>query len=289
MRSYPRTLLICHGRLHERHIHWLPFMNSPKAHRIWNDAKYIDTDPSVSPDVVGDVAALPDGTFPAGSFDIVIAVNCPVSIYFEDESLRNISKGYWHNVAHWLTIGGVYLNAIPMAFLSRRRSPERSPVSRRLVKKKKRPIKRSRHLPSVLQIFLRESEHANDDFQVLVAMQLLRALIRDSSDFSRLVREASSKNPAYTAYADWLLSDTRAVEFVADTREGLAEALRESSAREDSPEEHRKFADSFQAVLEQINHLIDDTNYHFLQVDMGKRHPIGARIACIRKESSKNL
>ena len=284
MRRYPRTLLICHGRLHERHIDWLPFMNSPKAKRIWDDAKYIDTDPSVSPDVVGDVAALPDSTFPADSFDIVIAVNCPVSIYFEDESLRNISKGYWHNVAHWLALGGVYLNAIPMAFLRRRKSP----VDRKTVKRKTRSLKRSRHLPPLLQRFMRESELANDDFQISVAMQLLRALIRGSSEFSRLCREASSKNPAYAAYADWLLSDTRAVEFVADTRERLAEALRECLAREDSPEEHRKFAESFQAVLEQINLLVHYTNSRFVQVDMGKRHPIGARIACIRKESSKS-
>ena len=50
-----QSLFICHGRLHLRDLHFLPFLQEEKAHELWETAIDLDVDILSWPDVVNDV------------------------------------------------------------------------------------------------------------------------------------------------------------------------------------------------------------------------------------------
>ena len=113
-----KTLFLCHGKLHLQEVDFLPFLSKPDARMIWKNATYIDIDPSSMPTLVEDVCNTRSKLLKEKTYDLIISVYCPASIYITDKD--RVSPRFWNNIATWLKTGGFFLAIAPQRLLERR-------------------------------------------------------------------------------------------------------------------------------------------------------------------------
>ncbi len=198
MSKYPRTLFICHGRLHKRRLEWFVHLRSKLASKWWDDAIYLDNDSRTCPDTLFDISKAPSSLFPSNTFNRIVNANCPIKVHFTDSTFSHINAQFWKNISNWLKSGGIYITPFPQQLLRPSVGISTSHASKKSDSSK----------PHWLQRFA-ESEGVNSEdlsnMSVSVALGFLEAFSSGSNDFERLRNDAKLKNSIYKKLADWLV------------------------------------------------------------------------------------
>lgn len=193
-----KTLFLCHGKLHLREVDFLqPFLSEPDARMIWKNATYIDIDPSSMPTLVEDVCNARSNLLKENTYDFIISVYCPASIYITDKD--RVSPRFWNNIATWLKIGGFFLAITPQRLLERRIQTSVAGEPR-----KPRPVKVSSIVKAFGDSLVHEDKEVLEYIDNVIAHRLFAAHKHNHPDFPRLAKLAMKTSKGYSKYIKWL-------------------------------------------------------------------------------------
>ena len=193
-------LFLCHGKLHPRHhVTFLPFLNQANSKGVWEEATYVDIDTFTLPDVVADVSKSAKRRFRARSFDMIISMFCPNSMYVSTPTKLN--RSFWTNIAAWLVPGGVFISLAPLRLIksfSRWTIPEnvRGPVNKNLEE-----VDNFKEFGATLA---GREKSCLAKIKLPIARRLFKAYSNRDGDYERLAETAGQKDICYRNFTNWL-------------------------------------------------------------------------------------